>query len=301
MTAVGVAMSMLLIRGSFKVSDRAKPDGDTVPFVPDDVAEWKLVPGNKKILPGADGHADIRLEGIDALETHYGQKPSVQHQPLKLAHQAADELLKWLGFTTVERHDDETVTTSPASVPGFILTRGTDVFGRCVAFVGRHVPPAYSGYEIGVGDELLRNTANYHLLSLGLAYPTFYAGLPAHLRDVLSAAAQTARAAKAGVWADDADVTTKGFEVTGMSSLTADGGAVILPKLFRRLKDYLELNPADPSVACFPAFLGGAADEFRIQSESSKPITGLQHVIEVTNGRTVKMTHQPEEIIFTEK
>ncbi|WP_369244721.1 nuclease [Streptomyces sp. R41] len=301
MTVIGVAMSMLLIRGSFKVSEKAKPDGDTVPFIPDDVADWKLVPGCEKILPAADGHASIRLEGVDALETHYGQGASVQHQPLKLAHRAADELLKWLGFTSVERHDDETVTTTPASVPGFILTRGTDTFGRCVAFVGRRTAPAYSGYEIGVSDDLLRRTANFHLLSLGLAYPTFYAGLPVYLRDVLSAAAQAARAAKTGVWADDADVTMKGAKITGMSSLTADDGAVILPKLFRRLKDYLELNPADSSVTCFPAFLGGAADEFRIQSDPSKLITGLQHVVEVINGHTVKMTRQPEEIIFNEK
>ncbi|KUJ64062.1 hypothetical protein ACZ90_62360 [Streptomyces albus subsp. albus] len=294
-------MSMLLIRGTFKMSEKAKPDGDTVPFIPDNVAEWKLVPGCEKILPAADGHAGIRLEGIDALETHYGQGATMQHQPLKLAHQAADELLKWLGFTSVERHEDETVTTIPASVPGFILTRGTDTFGRCVAFVGRRTPPAYSGYEIGVSEDLLEKTANHHLLSLGLAYPTFYAGLPVYLRDVLSAAAQAARAAKLGVWADDADVTMKGVKITDMSSLTADNGAIILPKLFRRLKDYLDLDPADPSVACFPAFLGGAADEFRLQSNPSKLITGLQHVVKVTNGHTVKMTHRPEEIIFSEK
>ncbi|MFJ3201529.1 nuclease [Streptomyces sp. NPDC086989] len=294
-------MSMLLIRGSFTVPAKSKPDGDTVPFVPDDVAEWKLVPGCRPILPEADGRAAIRLEGIDALETHYGQGASVQHQPIKLAHEAADELLKWLGFTSVERHDDETVTTTPSRVPGYILTRGSDAFGRCVAFVGRHTPPAYSGYEIGVSDDLLRRTGNYHLLSLGLAYPTFYEGLPGYLRDVLGAAALAARAAKSGVWADGVDVTTKGAKITGMSSLTAEDGAVILPKLFRRLKDYLELNPADPSVSCFPAFLGGAADEFRLQSDPSKLITGLQHIVEVTNGHTVRMTRQPEEIVFKEK
>ncbi|MGK5545959.1 nuclease [Streptomyces sp. URMC 127] len=293
---------MLVIRGSFKVPEKAQPDGDTIPFYPDDVADWKLVPGRKKIVPEPDGRAAVRLEGIDALETHYGQQPSVQHQPLRLAHEAATELLKWVGFTSVERHDDETVTTVPASVPGFILTRGADVHGRCVAFVGRRTPPVYSGYETSVSDKLLKNTANRHLLSLGLAYPTFYAGLPGHLRDVLSTAAQEARAAKAGVWADGVDMTTKGFEVTGMSSLTDDDhGAVILPKLFRRLKDYLELNPADPSVACFPAFLAGAADEFRLESAPAKSVTGLHHVIEVTNGRTVRMTHQPEEITFIEK
>ncbi|WP_406165875.1 hypothetical protein [Streptomyces sp. NBC_00996] len=69
----------------------------------------------------------------------------------------------------------------------------------------------------------------------------------------------------------------------------------------RRLKDYLELNPAASSVTCFPAFLGGTADEFRIQSAPSKLLTCLQHVVEVINGHTVKTTRRPEEIILNEK
>jgi len=294
-------MPMLFIKGSFKVSEKAKPDGDTIPFVPDNVADWKLVPGCKRILPAADGHANIRLEGIDALETHYGGHYGPdQHQPIDLAHQAADELLTWLGFTGIVRKPDETVTLTPASVPGFILTRGTDVFGRCVALVGRGAPPGCSGYEIDVDDALLKKTANHHLLSLGLAYPTFYTGFPISLRNVLAAAAKQAResAPPLGVWAKD--VTQSGVKITGMASLTADDGAVILPKLFRRLKEYLDLNPTDPSLTCFPSYLGGGADEFHLPP-APKQIVGLHHVVEITNGNTVRMTHQPEEIVFDEK
>lgn len=294
-------MSMLLIRGTFKVSEKAMPDGDTVPFIPDNVADWKLVPGRKRILPAADGHANIRLEGIDALETHYGGDYGPdQHQPIDLAHQAADELLKFLGFTDIVRKPDETVTLTPSSVPGFILTRGTDIYGRCVALVGKGVPPAYTGYEIEVDDHLLKRTANYHLLKLGLAYPTFYTGFPISLRNVLAAAAKQARQATPplGVWAKD--VTQSGAKITGMASLTAKDGAVILPKLFRRLKEYLDLHPTDPSLTCFPSYLGGGADKFHMPP-TSKEITGLQHAVEITNGNTVKMTHQPEEIIFVEK
>ncbi|MGW4684119.1 nuclease [Streptomyces sp. NPDC004244] len=293
---------MLLIRGTFKVSGGARPDGDTLPFIPDDVAEWKLVPGCRRILPAADGRAPVRLEAIDALETHYGTGEQEQHQPLKFAHRAADELLTWLGFTHVQRHDDETVTTVPEQVPGYVLTRGTDVHGRCVALVGRRVPPAYSGYWIDVDEKRLQKTANHHLVASGLAYPTFYTGLPGSLRDALAAAAQAARAAttpeKRGLWADD--VTLTGAKITGMSSLTAYNGAVILPKLFRRLKDYLELKPADPSLTCFPAFLAGAADTYRIP-QRPKPITGLQHIVEISDGHTVRMTHHAEEIVFEEK
>ncbi|MET8755982.1 nuclease [Streptomyces sp. NPDC004667] len=295
-------MSMLLIRGTFRATG-SKPDGDTIPFTPDNVADWKRVPGDHQVLPKADGHASIRLEAIDALETHYGDDESgVQHQPLDLAHRAADELLTWLGFTQFVRDDRETITsTTPETVPGFILTGGADIFGRCVALVGRRIPPAFNGYEIEVDERQLRNTANHHLVSLGLAYPTFYTGFPEPLRASLTLAAQAAKSStpKKGVW--DRDRTTDGAEVTGMSSLTADTGAVILPKLFRRLKDYLDLAPAAPTLGCFRAYLAGAADRFYLQGQP-EPLTGLHHIVEIdAAGQTLKMTHPVEDITFDEK
>ncbi|MEV0415837.1 nuclease [Streptomyces sp. NPDC050448] len=294
--------SMLLLKGAFRAA-ASEPDGDTILFLPDNVADWKLVPGSNKVLPRSDGRAPIRLEAIDALETHYGNDDSAsgkQHQPLALAHQARDELLKFLGFTNVVRDGDEFVkSTTPDSVPGFILTRGADIFGRCIALIGTAKQPAFNGYEIDVDERLLKKTANYHLVDFGLAYPTYYVGFPNHLRDSLTAAAQAAKDSvpKKGVWEKDA--TTKGAEVTGMDSLTADTGAVILPKLFRRLKDYLDVNPADPSLACLPAYLAGAGDKFYIQG-NPKQFNGMHNIVEV-NGKTVKMLHPAEDITFDEK
>ncbi|WP_328618975.1 MULTISPECIES: thermonuclease family protein [unclassified Streptomyces] len=294
------ATSMLLIKGTFRAAFSA-PDGDTIHFLPDNVADWKLVPGVNRVLPKGDGRAPIRLESIDALETHYGDKDSpsgVQHQPLNLAHQARDELLASLGFTNVVRDGEFVKSTTPDAVPGFILTRGADIFGRCVALVSKTFPPVFNGYETEVDEDLLKKTANYHMIDLGLAYPTYYAAFPDHLRASLTVAAREARNARKGVWAKDA--TTEGAKVTGMDSLTAETGAVILPKLFRRLKDYLDLNPADPSLACFPAFLAGNSDKFYIQG-NPKQFTGMHNIVEIANGQTVKMTHQAEEITFDEK
>ncbi|MGV9316894.1 nuclease [Streptomyces sp. NPDC003691] len=293
-------MAMLLIRGRFTVGGRAKPDGDTLPFIPDDVADWKLVPGERQVVPKADGRANLRLEGVDALETHYGPLGNVDHQPLGLAHQAADELLKFLGFKTVVRKKDETVTTTPDSVPGWILTRGADAYGRCVSFVGKGTPPVYSGYWTGVDDDLLKSTANHRLLQLGLAYPTFYAGLPDYLRELLTEASEKARTGRKGVWRRDK--TLDGVKITGMGSLSNDRtGAVILPKLFRRLKDYLDFTDGKPSLDCFPAFLAGAGDEYRLLPEDDKLHRGLQNLIEVTAGNTVRMTRPAAEIVFKEK
>ncbi|MCX5378718.1 nuclease [Streptomyces sp. NBC_00091] len=294
---------MLLLRGTFRARG-LQPDGDTIAFTPDDVADWKLVPGAHRLQPKADGRVAIRLEAIDALETHYGDNESgVQHQPRPLAHQATKELLTQLGFDrNFDRDDDQVETissTTPETVPGFILTGGVDVYGRCVALVGTR-PPVFNGYEIDVDVELLKKTVNYHLVKQGLVYPTFYTGFPDHLRSALTAAAREAKGATPpkGVWAKD--VTRDGVKIVDMTSLTADDGAVILPKLFRRLKDYLDLKPANNSLACFPAFLGGAADKFYLQGEPNRR-TGLQNIVKVSDDNIVKMTHPVEDITFDEE
>ncbi|MFC4465254.1 hypothetical protein ACFPH6_12000 [Streptomyces xiangluensis] len=84
------------------------------------------------------GGAQLRLDGIDTLETHYRPPRGPElHQPAPFAGQAADELLSWLGFDDVQRNARGIVTdSSPASRPGYVLTRSADVHGRCVALAG---------------------------------------------------------------------------------------------------------------------------------------------------------------------
>ncbi|PKW05020.1 hypothetical protein SAMN05428944_0085 [Streptomyces sp. 1222.5] len=283
-------MPMLLIKGFYEVKG-TQPDGDTVHFTADDPTEWSLVGGGagRAVEHNAVGRATLRLDAIDALETHYG--PSRVHQPLQFAHAARDELLSRLGFTDVQRGSGETVTAStPETVPGFILTRGADVHGRCVALAGNGPAPGTSGLEIDVDVAVLRTTVNHHLLAEGLAYPTFYRSLFTSLRTEMAAAATQAREAGRGLW--PSDVTTTGAKITGLASLTDD--AVILPKLFRRLVDYLRLTMP---LACLPAFLAGVQDRFSILSTGERR-TGLHHIVEVTNDHTVRMTHPPEDLLF---
>ena len=72
---------------------------------------------------------------------------------------------------------------------------------------------------------------------------------------------------------------------------------VIVPKLFRRLVDYLHLG--DDSMAGFSAFLDQAADKFFILS-TGHSTTGLDTVVEV-DGNNVKMTRPIEDLVFDEK
>ena len=286
-------MPMLLITGSYEIKG-TQPDGDTVHFTPDDPSQWDLVggPGGRRVQHSATGRATLRLDAIDALETHYGPNPV--HQPLKFAHAARDELLTRLGFTDVQHRPDETVTAAiPETTPGFILTRGADVHGRCIALAGSGPIPGPSGLEIDVDESALRATVNHHMVAVGLAYPTFYRSLFTSLRAELTTVAQQARASGKGLW--PSDVTTTGAKITGLSSLTDD--LVLLPKLFRRLVDYLRLD--NGSLACFPAFLAGVQDRYSILSTGER-CAGLHRIVEVTDGQTVKMTHPVEDLVFDE-
>ncbi|WP_328417661.1 thermonuclease family protein [Streptomyces violaceus] len=282
-------MPMVLIEGVFRLKGTG-PDGDTVRFVADNPADWNLVSGKNPLDTTAAGEAKIRLEGIDALETHYHGS----HQPLTHANAAAAELLSWLGFTDVQRDaKGEVISSTPETTPGFVLSRGADNLGRCVALVGKGNAPAASGSDITVDVPLLKETVNHHLVTEGLAYPTFYRSLFMDLRLELTAAAKKASDDGKGLWPDD--VTTTGAKITGLSSIVDD--VVILPKLFRRLVDYFALGT--PSIACFPAYLAGKEDPFTILSTNKRRL-GLHHVVEVTNGNTLRMTHAADDLLFDE-
>ncbi|MFJ7958939.1 thermonuclease family protein [Streptomyces sp. NPDC096319] len=282
-------MPMLLIKGFYDIKG-SQPDGDTVHFTADDPAEWGLVGGGggRAVEHNAAGRTTLRLDAVDALETHYG--PGRVHQPLQFAHAARDDLLKTLGFTDVQRQKETVTATTPETVPGWVLTRGADIHGRCIALAGAGAPPGTSGLDIDVDVAVLRKTVNHHLIAEGLTYPMFYRSLFTTLRTELAAVAVQAREARRGLWASD--VTTTGAKVTGLSSLTDD--VVILPKLFRRAVDYLALSMP---LSCFPAFLAGVQDRYSVLSTGERR-AGLHHIVEVTNGHTVRMTHQPEDLVF---
>lgn len=287
-------MPMLCLAGAFTVTG-TEPDGDSLRFRPDDPGDWTQVPGVHKVRTNAAGAAQLRIDAIDALETHYTPTGGhLLHQPLDLAHAAAAELLRWLGFRGVQRDGEKVIAVDTDGLPGFILTRGADLYGRCVALVGRGDPPATSGDTIDVDVKLLRKTANHRLITTGLAYPTFYTKLYADLRGELAKQAAAARAAGKGVFADDR--TQKGVEVKSLATLTDD--AVILPKLFRRLTDYLHLNGDDPSLAGFMTFLSQQDDQLWIIPTGQK--TSFDTVVAVS-GQTVRLNRLPEELVFEEK
>jgi hypothetical protein len=286
-------MPMLCLAGTFRILG-TEPDGDSIRFYPNDVAQWSLVGGPRSVRTNAGGGAQLRLDAIDALETHYAPPGGMRvHQPLALAREAAAELLRWLGFRDVQRDIEKIVAAEPAELPGFLLTRAADLYGRCVALIGRGDAPATSGTQIRVNVALLRRTANFRLISAGLAYPTYYFNLFPDLRRALTAEVQRARGGR-GLWPQDR--TEKGVDVAGLDTLT--DSAAILPKLFRRLVDYVDLNAGDSSLGGFPSYLAQRDDRVLVLPEGD--FTGFDTVVRV-DGQRVRLTTAPENLVFQER
>jgi endonuclease YncB( thermonuclease family) len=297
-------MPLIEIPGSFRVLNTS-PDGDSVRFYADDRDIFTRA--GLAVRLNAGGGAQLRLDGIDALETHY--TPPHGHrrwrQPAQLAIGAADALLERLGFHDVQRSDDGTVeAVEPAEARGYILTRFADVYGRPVSMVFAGEPAADREIDrSGVGavprvylhPTGLRRSANYALLAAGLVYPTFYSRLYLDLRQAMAAAATEARERRAGVWEQDATL----HGVTARSRDRLEQEVVLLPKLFRRLTEYLSLDESgEIHLDGFGAFL--AQHDDRLFTVPEGHATSFDTLIEVRHNH-IKLTVPPERLVFQEK
>lgn len=286
-------MPLSLVKGTFRILHSA-PDGDSVHFYPDDRDAFAAL--SLAALPNKEGGVQLRLDAIDALETHYTPRVHggfTHHQPLGLAHAAAGRLLELLGFTDVVR-DKETVTKAkPDRAPGWILTRFADKYGRPVSLAFAGQPDQGDLSSVFVNVPMLQRSVNYQLMEAGLVYPTFYSQLYVDLRRALTAAARKAREAGTGVWAQDA--TTAGAAISSLSDV--DDKAVLLPKLFRRMIDYFALGAGSASLDGFEEFLAARNDRVLVLPDGQ--VTGMDTVVQV-DGQTVRMLQPPENLVFLE-
>jgi endonuclease YncB( thermonuclease family) len=289
-------MPMTFIRGSFHVVG-ASPDGDSVRFYPDDPGVWDAA--GIAVRVNSAGGVQLRLDAIDALETHYTppQAPGPWRQRADLGAGASGALLELLGFSDVTRDARDYVTAAtPEQTPGHILTRFADKYGRAVAmaFAGRRRGRTADAGQVFLDVAALRTSVNYRLLDAGWVYPTFYSKLYVDLRDDLAATTVSARSAQRGVWADDA--TLSGFRLTSRHQLSDE--LVIMPKLFRRLAEYLTLDGTGRvSLVRFPAFL--AAHDDRLFTVPAGQATSFDTLV-VRRGQTLHLSLPPEQMVFQE-
>jgi len=237
-------MTYMLLRGEFVIRypdlprSGPEPDGDTVKFRPDQPRLVEALPRPSGTPPDLNARGiSVRLEAIDALETHFGET----HQELAGANAARDELLRILGFTNVVFFGDQPNKVQSAdqdSVRGHVLTNGVDANGRLIAFAFPGDAPDPDGTTVFVDDATVDASVNAQLLAAGHAYPAFYATLPATLRDHLATRSRAAREAQPplGLWprsTADPDAAAPVADLAALQELA------IWPKLFRRLVPYL--------------------------------------------------------------
>lgn len=290
-------MPLTVIEGSYQIIGAA-PDGDSIKFYPKHAADWQLIKRPHAVRANKSGGAQLRLDGVDALETHYappgGGVIGTAHQPLELAHAAAAAALTWLGFSKVKRDASEKVTNAlPAKVEGYVLSRFADKYGRPVVFAFKGKPKSKSGSDVLFDEAALKQSLNYHLLHEGYAYPTYYSQLYPDIRKSMTLAMHAARNEQKGLWPQDA--TEKGFKVGSLEQVQAQ--AVIVPKLFRRLLEFFAFNAGDTALDGFVEYLAAHEDKIYIQSEGHR--TGFDFVVKV-EGQTVRLNHPIEDLIFDE-
>jgi endonuclease YncB( thermonuclease family) len=287
---------LTLIHGEFRVIG-ASPDGDSIRFYPTNPNVWNDV--RISVRANAHGGVQLRLDAIDALETHYTPRssPHPWRQNPELGDAAATAHLSMLRFNDVTRDEREIVTAANPQVrPGAILTRFADKYGRAVAvvFPEDQQPQGADASPVFLDEDGLKKSVNFRLLEAGWVYPTFYSQLFHDLRNLLADTAREARAKGEGIWATDS--TNAGFLLQSRQQLTTE--LTILPKLFRRLAEYLVLDDSGGvNLDGFRAFLEAKAD--RLFTVPAGQATHFDTLIE-QDGQTLRLTLPPEQLVFIE-
>ncbi|MBL1209043.1 hypothetical protein [Geminocystis sp. GBBB08] len=226
-------MSFTLIKGTFHVIGYS-PDGDSIRFKANNPENWSKLIGIPPLLNELN-HVQIRLIGIDSLETHFRECK----QSLKSALSAADFLLEYLEIDQVKWHEENNlIIKANDNIEGFILAKKTDQHGRPLGFVFKGKIDMKDGDIVFLPIDLFFKSVNYQSLLEGESYPTYYRGLAPTLRRKMTVAVNHARKQKKGIWKFDS--TNKGFHAWDL--FDEEKNIVILPKLFRRLVSYLETN-----------------------------------------------------------
>ncbi len=226
-------MSFTLIKGTFHAVGYS-PDGDSIRFKANNPENWNKIKGLPPVL-NENAHVQIRLIGIDSLETHFRDC----QQSMKWAISAADFLLKSLDITEVKWNEAQNVVSSANdNTEGFIVAKKTDQHGRPLGFIFKGKIDQPDGSNFFLPLDIFFNSVNYQSLLYGESYPTYYRGIAPTLRIKMTQAVNSARKNNQGLW--EFDLTNKGFDVWDL--FAEDKTVVVLPKLFRRLVSYLETS-----------------------------------------------------------
>lgn len=290
-------MGYRLIKGEFHLyyqgatrRSGARPDGDSCWFKPNKKSLFKSidteVPG-RKVKFNAGGMVQLRFEAIDALEVHF----QGSHQEMGLAKRARDTTMSNAGFTSVQYGGAEATTVQsavPHPVPGHILTRKIDPNQRPVCFVFAGKTNEGDGTDVFLNVTRVKKSINAKLMAAGLAYPSYYTGLPSDLRNHFSSLSKGAKSK--GLWPKDR--SQAGLAVPNAAALET---SVIWPKLFRRLVAFMKTGKP---VSQFETWLlDDPKRDDKLWILSKAELGNMHDAVEVKTGK-VRMVLDPSDLII---
>ncbi|WKN46303.1 lamin tail domain-containing protein [Tunicatimonas pelagia] len=294
-------MPYRLIKGEFHVHypdlplSGPEPDGDTIKFLPDNPSLVDaLSASGRSATFNRRGMINLRFEGIDALETHFGDS----HQNLNWAEAARDELLARIGFTNIafaERNPNKIASIDNHPQRGYVLANNLDTFGRIIAFVYVGDAEQVDGAQLFIEEAHVTRSLNYQLLEAGLAYPAFYTSLPTDLRKILAQLVRGKRPEGVGLWPEATANTQQTASFTeGLAEIEE---LVIWPKLFRRLVSYV--GSGFTTLAQFDAWL--REDPVNRDDRVLLPngeLGNMHDVIDVISPLQLRMNYEPEDLVI---
>ncbi len=321
-----------------------KPDGDTITFLPRDLAGVAALPdadgkvGSVEFDAGKNGAVSVRLQGLDALETHYqpavtevkpagvatpaAPKPSVgnHHQRYDLSRKAAGALLGMLGVTITDADWHSWGYLRRVSVGGVVVddrfqenvevvvvADGADTKGRVLGWVFPGSAALTDGQILSEAElvAVVKQSCNAQMLSQGLAWPYFYMTLASALRGKLSSAAGIAQRYGRGVW--PLDHTRSGMSAATVTALNDE--AVLMPYLYRKLLRSWRIEVlatwwagGDVSAAALESLRVGSlfvSGDPYVYTVSDRQFLRLSEIVSVEGG-ALKMARKAQDIVFLE-
>lgn len=290
-----------VIKGEFVIIGK-EPDGDSIRFIAEAPKFYRPLQFAYRIykeLNKNDGSVQLRFEGVDAPELHYGTAA----QPLGV--EVRGRLLECMGFKDIKfdpQEPNRVTNCKPERIPGAILSKASEVNGRPISYVlleadSRHLT---DGTAVYVDQTMLEKTINLKLLREGCGYYTVYTSTPWEHRQYLRQVALEARQNEKGIWQSDA---TSSFILESDESI-GPNGALILPKLFRRSIGYLK-GVAKGFQGNLAEWMGATStrgartenDLVVINEERELPLSSLI----IQNNRTIVFQPDLLDLMFVEK
>jgi len=274
-----------VIAGTFHVKG-FQPDGDSIRFQAVNPANWDFFVWPSE-LEKISKKKQLRIESIDAMETHY----EGYHQPRPFALAALESLLELLEITSVVYSIGITqIVDANDGKPGFVASAGTDRFGRPVSYLFSKKTPLTDGAVMDSSALPVEESINFQLAREGLVYPTFYTTTDRVFAEKIRAVISRARKTKRGIWSID---RTADFSLWDVRTLQED--ILILPKLFRRLiafiDSYADYNPLE-------SFMKKQKDNLQLWDGTKKK--SLADLMKFS-GRRIQMKTPVEDILFSPK